>query len=293
MGAVLLNPEPWGNLSGFRAAGEGLSDAIQARIATNNRVQRGGVADPDMGAMMMDWANNLEAQYRTMLMSHYELRVPEEIRDWARTIPGLASGELFPRILGFIGHPCVAVPYMWVEGERHKRELVSAGPPFVRSVRQLWQYCGVGDPESNPKYLTKPTQEQLLRAGKRRQVRPLLYTLTSYLVRAHTRSEAVANSKYYQLYVSTKEQYAEHVHIRECRNKKRPPMASNGCGTVLHPEWGEVGSPWRPGHINAHGHRIVQKAFLGDLWDVCNKYLDSRFPDQDELARKIAPGLAE
>lgn len=59
------------------------------------------------------------------------------------------------------------------------------------------------------------------------------------------------------------EDYSEPV---ICKNTHRPPMKPNGCGTVAHPEWGEPGSPWRPGHINAHAHRIVHKELMRDFW---------------------------
>lgn len=261
------DPYPWGNLATFRSAAEGLTDAIKARISTENRVKRGGGAvDATQAAVMVRIARDQEEAYRRILLDIYQQMVPQHIQDWAKSIPGIASGELFPRILGVLGHPRIAIPYQWED-----KELVPAGEPFERSLRQLWQYAGCGDPETNPRSDIlghSPTRDDKLRGGKRTTLRPLLFTFSSYLVRAHTRSEAVAGSRFYQVYTAAREEGAEKRHYRQCQNRKRPPMAPNGCGTVAHPEWGEPGSVWRPGHANAHAHRMVAKEFLRELWII-------------------------
>jgi hypothetical protein len=255
---------PWGDLTRFRAVAEGLSDAIKARISAVNRVERGGTADALYGPEMLAMAREQEERYREMLMDLYAQQIPGHVREWVTGIPGIASGELFPRLLGLLGHPRVAIPWRWED-----RVLVPAGEPYERTVRELWSYCGCGDPERVPG--KNASREELLAAGKRRQVRPLLYTFSSYLVLMHTRSEAVAGSKFYKICVEAKQAAQGNVHERQCQNHKRPPMRSNGCGTVAHPEWGEPGSPWRPGHIDMHAHRIVHKEFLRELWVVSGR----------------------
>jgi len=277
---------PWGDLTTLRSVAEGLTDAIKARCSVENRVKRGGAAaDAVQSTAMIRGARNLEESYREMLLAAYQAQVPAHVRDWIAEIPGLGSGELAARIIAAIGHPRVAVPYTWEDGATAP---VPAGPPYWRAKHQeLWQYCGCGDPRTRPAVLgRRPTREELLRAGKLSTVRPLLYTFTSYLVRMHSRSEAVAESAYYQLYVDALAAAAGHEgpcgtgswplpcavthrqHAYTCRNTKRPPASPNGCGIVLHPEWGEPGSPWRPGHLNAHAHRVVHKEFLHDLWKI-------------------------
>lgn len=254
----------WGDLAAFRSTAEGLTDAKQARIATVNRVERGGTADALLGQQMIALARNLETTYEDMLATQYEQAVPAHVREWAAAIPGFGSGVLFARILGVLGHPRIAVPYRW-EG----RDLIAAGPPYDRTVRQLWQYAGCGDPERHP--VKDMTRDEKLAMGKRTTLRPLLYTFSSYLEKSPTRSPAVAGSRYYKLLTTAKEAAQGNTHARECRNRKRPPMTSNGCGTVQHPEWGEPGSPWRPGHIRMHAHRIVHKEFLRDLWVIAGQ----------------------
>jgi len=116
-----------------------------------------------------------------------------------------------------------------------------------------------------------PSREEKLAAGKRATLRPLLFTFSAYLLRSHTRSEAVAGSRYWQVFEQAREGAQGNIHQRQCQNKKRPPLKPNGCGTVLHPEWGAPGSPWRKGHILMHAHRMVHKEFLRDLWVVAGK----------------------
>lgn len=261
--------EMWPDLPGLRIAAEAVADAKKSRIATINRVERGGVSDPMLKETLTRAAKGLEEECNQLLMAEYKTVVPQHVRDWAAQIPGLASGELFPRILGSLGHPRLAQPYRWEDNK-----IVPAGPMFDRTVRQLWQFAGCGDPDSIPYSQIlghEVTREDKLRAGKRTTVRPLLYTWTSWMVRQHTRSPAVGASKYWQLFEQTKKEAADKRHVRTCRNRKRPPMTSNGCGTSKNPEWGEVGSPWRPGHINMHTHRIVQKRWLQELWEVCGQ----------------------
>lgn len=263
--------DTWGDLTPLRVLSEGLSDAKKARISTVNRVERGAIADAITGRDMIKQARDLEAWYEAALLDNYRQLVPDHVRDWAAAIPGMASGELFPRLLGLLGHPRIATPYKW-EG----REVVPDGESYERTLRQLWSYCGCGDSERNPRSDIlghSPTRDDVLAGGKRTVIRPLLYTFSTYLQMQHARNEAVADSRYWKVFAEAKAAAAGKVHQRQCQNKRVPmgaagPLGSNGCGTVLHPEWGAPGSPWRPGHCQAHAHRLTAKQFLADLWEV-------------------------
>jgi hypothetical protein len=226
-----------------------------------------------------------EAAYGRMLISAYSKQVPQDVQNWAKAIPGLASGELFARILGGLGHPRIAIPMRW-EGS----DLIPDGDPFERSVRQLWAYCGIGDPRLNPRkdiLGRSPTREDILAGGKRTTIRPLLHTFTGYLVQSAGRSQAVRDSSYYLHYRVVKylaagnmelddeiaaqldgREPAPHLHQWQCQNRVIPPGKPNGCGTVAHPEWGAPGSPWRAGHVDAHAQRLTAKKFLEDLHEV-------------------------
>lgn len=266
----LHTPAPvtqWGDLSAFRSIAESLTDAKKARVSAVNRVERGNTADSIIGKAIVGQAEQQETMFKAMLLDEYSRQVPDHVRAWAASIPGFGDGALFARVIGVLGHPRLATPYHW--DDKHKNLIPDE--PFERTVGQLWQYAGCGDPLSNPRKdilghdVTGP---EMLRGGKRTVLRPLLYTFSSYLQRSASRSEAVAASRYWAVFTEAKAEAATKVHDRQCQNKKRPSMSPNGCGTVQHPEWGAPGSTWRPGHQQAHAHRIVAKEFLRDLWEI-------------------------
>lgn len=273
-------PAQWPGLYDLRAAGEALTDAISTRVRTANRLSHPEhQIDAGVAEAMLAVAQDAEDAARKMQHALYETIVPDRVREWAAGVPGLATGELFPRLLAAIGNPRLAVPYAWSEGGKRPEP---AGDPYERTLRQLWQYCGCGDPDRIPRSDVlghAPAREDLLAAGKRTQVRPLLYAWSSKLVMMATpvtkegsaffgrpRSQAAADCRYWKVFAEARTAAGDKVHARTCRNRKRPPMRPDGCGTVMHPEWGEPGSPWRPGHILAHAHRIAQKELLRDLW---------------------------
>jgi hypothetical protein len=303
--------QPWGDLTTLRYLGQGLADAKQDRVSMNNRFKRAGTAiSPGVTKMVSEAADLHEGQYEKMLMEEYKRRVPEHVREWAKTIPGLASGELFPRIIAAIGHPRIASPEL-PDPEDSKTLII--GDPYERSPQELRQYMGAGDPKRKP--FKGMTQEDLFAMGKIRQVRPLLFTWSSNLVKmsspggAHTKnpgqpkSVTAANSGWFKDFVNAKQKYSGHVgkcmdisdkddvnyhlkglpgppgpfpecyelhhkHQWECHNTKRPPARSNGCAIGAHPEWGEVGSPWRPGHIDMAAHRKLHQIFADKLWEI-------------------------
>lgn len=271
----------WGDMAMLRAAAESRTDAIAMRIAMENRVQRGGAAaDAEAAERLTGIARAAEADCRALLHSLYTEAVPEPVREWAAGIPGLASGEVFPALIGLIGDPTVATPYKWeIPDGGGPRRLVADGEPYDRSVQELWAWCGCGDPARRIE--TGMSQEQLLACGKRTVIRPLLFAFSSYIARSGRPvtkegsaklglpvSQAVADSKYFKIFSDAKADGLTKVHTETCKNRKRPPQHSNGCGTVAHPEWGEPGSPWRPGHAEMHAHRVVGKELLRDLWIV-------------------------
>lgn len=273
-------PEKWGDMTMLRAAAESVIDATKLRAAAENRALRGGAAiDAAAADRLCAIPRMAERESRTLLQAVYEESVPTRVKEWAKGIPGLASGEVFPKLVGLIGNPRIATPYKWEVPEGGKRFLVADGDPYERTLHQLWQWCGCGDPEIKP--AAGMTQEELLRCGRRTVIRPVLFAFSSYIARAGRTitkedsarfgmpvSQNVADSKYFKIFSDSKDYGLTRTHAWECRNHKRPPMHSDGCGTVAHPEWGEIGSPWRPGHAEAHAHRIVGKELLRDLWII-------------------------
>lgn len=288
-------PIVWPGTAELRMAAQSLDDAIQNRIRTQNRLSHEEMSlDADLSKAMLASVEGHENAMRVLLREVYEQRVPGFIRIWAAEVPGLATGALFPRIVGIIGNPQTAIPYKWSEDGK---QIVRDGPPRLRTVRQLWQWGGAGDPFHQPysDVLGHPvTQADKLRAGKRTQLRPLLYAWSSSLMRSATpvtkegsarfgqpMSQVAADSKYWAMFQDARKAAESKKHRRFCKNRKRAPW-SNGCGTVAHPEWGEEGSPWRPGHQLAHAHRIVQKELLRDYWRVAGGMEPMAFPRDEE-----------
>ena len=270
-------PQRWGDMTALRAAAECLTDAIKTRIQAENRAQRGGAAiDAEHRDRLVAIPRDAEDETRALLHSLYEEVVPDHIREWAAGIPGLRTGEVFPRLIGLTGNPRQAIPYKW-DASGSTRVLVPDGEPFQRSLRQLWQWAGCGDPEVRP--VAGMGQAELLRCGRRTDIRPVLFAFTSYIARAgriitkedsprrgQPVSQEVANSRYFKIFCERKAEGLGRTHAWECQNHKRPPYSPNGCGTVAHREWGEIGSPWRAGHAEMHAHRITAKELLRDLW---------------------------
>src|SRR5580698_1903579 len=136
-------PQQWGNMTMLSAAGANLADQIRARIAAENRALRGGVAiDALQRATLVASARQGEDNARAVLADQYAAHVPDVIREWAAAIPGLRTGEVFPRLIASIGNPRIAQAYRWETPAGGKRVLVEDGGPYERTLRQLWQWCG-------------------------------------------------------------------------------------------------------------------------------------------------------
>ena len=356
----------WGDMTVLQYLGQGLADQKQQRISMNNRLERGGIAlDPDLAAEIKAVAVGSEERYNQMLLAEYERVVPEYVRKWAAAVPGMATGELFPRIIAALGHPRIATPRR-PDPDDPARKLISE-PSYIRGPQQLRQYAGAGDPNRKPE--KGMSQEDLFAMGKIKQVRPLLYTWSSSLVKMATpakpgskhpgdpKSVYAMTSRWWRIFTEAKQLYAGHEskcpegawplpcagshrrhswlvstagqdiprnvtatsedevrmaaqhlgypvlvtpwhdeHINSsaliqqpdnhaenlaeldalipwlpkviCKNKKIPPTRPNGCGIGVHPEWGAVGAPWRPGHIDMAAHRRLHQQFLNGLWEA-------------------------
>jgi hypothetical protein len=284
----------WPGTADLRAVSQQVADAIHQRVQTENRAgHAANNIDADLAKVMVASARQHEDDMRRLLTDVYLVHVPESVRAWIATVPGLASGELFPRICGITGNPRVAIPMRWT-GESPVP--VPDGPPRWRSPRQLLQWAGGGNPYLLPysDLLGHPvTREDKMAAGKRTQLRPLLHTWTGLLLRSASPvtkegsakfgqpvSQAAAGSKYWQVFCAAREAAQSKVHERTCKNRKLAPF-SNGCGTVAHPEWGEPGSPWRPQHVLRHAHRLAQKEFMIDFWLVAGGEEPRPYPRPD------------
>lgn len=155
-----LDPRAFAEL---RMLADSFEDAQKARIAIENRLRSGTDSEPVAEALKS--LCHAEGKLSLAMQRSFRVAAPE-VSAWAKTIPGIgvSSDRLIARLIGAIGHPVIASPYHWQNGdapEGHecdplrckkdaKRHLI-ADPPYARTVSQLWSYCGHGDPTRRPR----------------------------------------------------------------------------------------------------------------------------------------------
>ena len=128
-------------LLNLRIFAEVFEDVQKQRIATTNRAERGGI-DPAFLEPTLARLEDAEKEAAKVMRACYRDTVPAGVRQWQADTLGIGE-HLVARLLGTIGHPVETIVYEW-GGEGSDRELVEVGP-MVRTVSQLWSYCGHGD----------------------------------------------------------------------------------------------------------------------------------------------------
>ena len=126
----------------LRVFAEVFEDLQKQRIATANRMERGGI-DPAFMAAVMDNLERAEHEAALVMRRCYRKAVPQELREWQAGTIGIGE-HLMARLVGCIGHPVHTTVYEW-QGSGSDRVLVEVGE-MDRTVSQLWSYCGHGDP---------------------------------------------------------------------------------------------------------------------------------------------------
>lgn len=237
-------------------------DAMAARIAAVNRAERGGV-DPVIYETYIESLRAAEHVCELELKRCYRRVVPPEIIAWQKAERGI--GELLTaRLLGHLGDPCIATPYHW-EGSGADRRLVP-DEPYVRTVSQLWQYSGVGDP-ARRRHRGMSADEAFALGNP--AIKSLLFL--------HAQACLKAQGRYADVYYAARETYADRTHAVECVR----------CGPSGKPA--PVGSPWSKGHQQAAAFRKVAKEILRDLWRVrhaaiCPPIMDLATPNPGSSA---------
>jgi hypothetical protein len=220
---------------------EQLEDAMAARIAATNRVERGGV-EPDVYLPYLEALRTAEHVCELHTRRCYRRVVPPEIRAWQLAERGIGE-KLTARLLGHLGDPCIAVPHRW-EGTGSARHLL-AGTPNLRTVSQLRQYCGVGDPHRRK---TKDmTADEAFALGNPK---------IKMLMRLHAEACIKTTGHYREVYDKARAEYVDKAHTVDCPR----------CGPTGKPAL--VGTPWSKGHQHAAALRKVAKEILRDLWRV-------------------------
>ena len=132
------------SLSGFaelRIFAETFEDTQKSRVALTNRLKRAGIVDDALTAAV-DAHQLAERKLALAMKRRFRVAAPA-VHAWTTNTVGLGEHSM-ARLLGVIGHPLIATPHHW-EGDGADRVLV-ADPPYMRTVSQLWSYCGHGDP---------------------------------------------------------------------------------------------------------------------------------------------------
>ena len=231
----------------LRTFAELYEDAQRARIAAGNRAFATG--RPEMFAAHIEAMKATEHACGLMLARCYRRVVPASIRQWQKDAPGLGEA-LVARLLGHLGHPVLANPHCW-EGKGADRVLV-AGAPYERTVSQLWQYCGHGDPTR--RIAKGMSAEDLAALGSPRL--KMLVHLNAESCMKCVGTDRSRRSPYRDVYEARRLVTADRMHAAPCVR----------CGPSGKPA--AEGTPWSAGHQNADALRIVGKEILRDLWRV-------------------------
>ena len=241
---------------GLRTWAELFNDAQLQRIAIANRL-RHATLNANIYKPLLDSLEVTEHMARLAMKRYYRKVVPAPIREWQKTNAGLGESNI-ARLLGHLGHPVIAVPYWWdtKAPEGHvcdplrcgKRHLI-AGEPYERTIGQLWQYCGHGNPTARK--AKGMTAEQLAAMGS-----PKLKTIV--WDNAKRCSMQPDGNVYRDVYLQRRLATDERLHATTCVR----------CGPSGKPAL--EGSPWSKAHQHADALRIVGKEILRDLWSVAS-----------------------
>jgi hypothetical protein len=227
-------------------------DTQDARKAANNKARATGAADIFAGYTAN--LEQLELDCKKAMLDCYKRVVPAPIIAWQQSTPGIGE-HLLARLLGHLGHPVVARPHHW-EGTGAKRVLV-ADTPYERTVSQLWQYCGHGDPTRRIK--AGMSAEELAAVGSPRlkMITHLLAEACMKAIGGETSNGVMRKrSPYRDVYDLRRIETIDRLHAAPCVR----------CGPKGKPA--PEGSPWSLAHQNADALRIVGKELLRDLWRV-------------------------
>lgn len=235
------------------------TDAQHHRIATFNRLhlkadgspQAEGLnflpVDPNVYAEFVAALMVTERTAADLLLSQYRQIVPAGVQEWQKETRGIGE-HLLAMLLGYVGHPRVAFPQHW-EGTGSERHLVD-DEPFIRTIGQLWQYCGSGKPGRRERGMTA---EEAMWLGN-----PAAKKTAYLLAAACLKSKGHGGSRYSNMYDLVKARDAEKVHTEDCVR----------CGPSGRPAL--TGSPWSKAHLHNHALRLVRKEILRDLWLVAD-----------------------
>lgn len=188
----------------------------------------------------------------------FAVLAPPGIQSWVEANKGIGIPTI-GRILGLTGHPRWKAPLKWESTgiapktpqdewrpkDQRSRILVPDGPVRPRTIAQLWQYCGVGDPNRRP--TPGMSQKDLMGLGIP-QAKVTVYLISNAIEKAGT------GGYFRELYDTYKEKHQDDIHKEECIR----------CGPRGKPA--KEGSKLSKGHIRGRTLRYVGKQVLKEMW---------------------------
>jgi len=217
----------------LRMFAEMFADAQDYRKAMNNRT-RSMTVDSVPLAEALESVRYSETKLG-LAMKRCFRRVAPEIHAWVKETPGLGE-HTFARLVGAIGHPAIAEPHHW-EGEGSDRVLI-ADPPYLRTLSQLWSYCGVGDP--NRKRRKGMTADEAAQLGNPR-AKTMIHIIAEGALKQDGKTGKL-RSPYRDVY-------------------------------DLHRPTYDTRDGWTPAHAHNAALRRMKKEILRDLWIVARQSL--------------------
>lgn len=216
-----------------------LRRGVQARV-TRMLKEETGVPEPLM--LMLAALEEAEKHPKKMIERAAKLH---PLYPWQQEVHGLGVHSFGVLMAYLNGSAVIASPKRRVGNELVEEE------PYVRTVSQLWSYCGYGDSER--RRVKNMTQDELLAMGKPK-LKARLRLIAEAFLKAGNRD----------VYDQARAKYEHAVHAIPCRGRGR-------CGL-------DEGTPWRDGHKHAAALRAVAKEFLRDLYDAESELLGARLP---------------
>jgi hypothetical protein len=237
-----------GSYAELRMWAEALADAMDARIAFENK-DRSGTVEMDAFGPVVDMYQAAEDQCRKEMIACYRVTVPEGVRKWQEQTAGIGESTV-ARLLGMTGDPRMAYPRHW-EGAGSDRHLVD-DPAHERGVGALWQYCGVGAPKNRE---VKGDAAALMANG-RPDAKKMVYLLST----AQVKSNAKGGAAYRGIYDAAKDKYREKVHSVPCAGGFSGPLYVK-CKTHVPVDWELL--PERDDLPGAHPMDLFASDMLG------------------------------
>lgn len=249
----------------LRTASRNYYDAYRYTTRVSNRLRalaRAGEAyDIDLHAQL-EAANAMKDNQQVILTRIYRNLAPPRVRAFQKETLGI--GEVWmARLIGEVGDFKVYTEAWWEspdedggrtstdsqspeddEDEDEDRgplpkRVLAIGDVRTTGVRELWAYCGHGDPERRRR--RNQSQDEALASGNP-TAKMIVHQMAEFALRSNGKPDKNGKARgatpYYQCYLDARA-HAE----------------------ALHPDW-------RPGHVYNHAVRLVGKAILKDLWRI-------------------------